>query len=111
MDIEWGKDGLDGRLYILQAQPETVKSRQSAARVQRCRIRERGPVLAEGRAIGQKIGAGTVRVLRSVAEMHLFNPSEVLVADMTDPDWEPETSCSHRYQPRWPHLPCGDHCA
>ncbi|HEX6756882.1 MAG TPA: phosphoenolpyruvate synthase [Propionibacteriaceae bacterium] len=89
MDIEWGKDGLDGRLYILQARPETVKSRQSAARVQRYRIHERGPVLAEGRAIGQKIGAGTVRVLRSVAEMHLFNPSEVLVADMTDPDWEP----------------------
>jgi pyruvate,water dikinase len=89
MDIEWGKDGLDGRLYILQARPETVKSRQSAARVQRYRIRERGPVLAEGRAIGQKIGAGTVRVLRSIAEMHHFNPSEVLVADMTDPDWEP----------------------
>jgi pyruvate, water dikinase len=89
MDIEWGKDGLDGRLYILQARPETVKSRQSATRVQRYRIRERGPVLAEGRAIGQKIGAGAVRVLRSVAEMHLFNPREVLVADMTDPDWEP----------------------
>jgi pyruvate, water dikinase len=89
MDIEWGQDGRDGRLYILQARPETVKSRQSAARVQRYRIRERGPVLAEGRAIGQKIGAGTVRVLRSVAEMHLFSPSEVLVADMTDPDWEP----------------------
>jgi pyruvate, water dikinase len=89
MDIEWGKDGLDGRLYILQARPETVKSRQSATRVQRYRIHERGPVLAEGRAIGQKIGAGAVRVLRSVAEMHLFNPREVLVADMTDPDWEP----------------------
>ena len=89
MDIEWGKDGLDGRLYILQARPETVKSRQSATRVQRYRIRERGPVLAEGRAIGQKIGAGTVRVLRSVAEMRLFNQGEVLVADMTDPDWEP----------------------
>ena len=89
MDIEWGKDGLDGRLYILQARPETVKSRQSAARVQRYRIRERGPVLIEGRAIGQKIGAGTVRALHSVTEMHLFNPGEVLVADMTDPDWEP----------------------
>jgi pyruvate, water dikinase len=89
MDIEWGKDGRDGRLYILQARPETVKSRQSATRVQRFRIRERGPVVAEGRAIGQKIGAGPVRVLRSVAQMHLFNPGEVLVADMTDPDWEP----------------------
>jgi pyruvate, water dikinase len=89
MDIEWGKDGLDGRIYILQARPETVKSRQSAAIVQRYRLRERGPLLAEGRAIGQRIGAGAVRVLRSAAEMHLFNPSEVLVADMTDPDWEP----------------------
>ena len=59
------------------------------ARVQRYRIRERGPVFVEGRAIGQKIGAGAVRVLHSVAEMHLFNPGEVLVADMTDPDWEP----------------------
>jgi pyruvate, water dikinase len=88
MDIEWGKDGLDGRLYVLQARPETVMSRQPA-RVQRYRIRERGPVLVEGRAIGQKIGAGSVRVLDSVAEMHLFTPGEVLVADMTDPDWEP----------------------
>ena len=88
MDIEWGKDGLDGRLYILQARPETVMSRQPA-RVQRYRIRERGPVLVEGRAIGQKIGAGSVRVLDTVAEMHLFTPGEVLVADMTDPDWEP----------------------
>jgi pyruvate,water dikinase len=89
MDIEWGKDGLNGRIYILQARPETVKSRQSAAIVQRYRLRERGHLLAEGRAIGQRIGAGAVRVLRSAAEMHLFNPSEVLVADMTDPDWEP----------------------
>jgi pyruvate, water dikinase len=89
MDIEWGKDGHDGQLYILQARPETVKSRHAAARVQRYRLRERGPVLVEGRAIGQKIGAGAVRVLRSIADMHLFNPGEVLVADMTDPDWEP----------------------
>jgi pyruvate, water dikinase len=89
MDIEWGKDGQDGQLYILQARPETVKSRQSAARVQRFRLRERGPVLVEGRAIGQKIGGGTVRVLTSIADMRLFNPAEVLVADMTDPDWEP----------------------
>ena len=88
MDIEWGKDGLDGRLYILQARPETVMSRQPA-RVQRYRIRERGPILVEGRAIGQKIGAGNVRVLDSVTEMHLFSPGEVLVTDMTDPDWEP----------------------
>ena len=89
MDIEWGKDGLDGQLYVLQARPETVKSRQAAARIQRYRIRERGPVLAEGRAIGQKIGAGTARVLSSIADMQLFESGEVLVADMTDPDWEP----------------------
>jgi pyruvate,water dikinase len=89
MDIEWGKDGRDGQLYILQARPETVKSRQTTARIVRYRIRERGPVIVEGRAIGQKIGAGTARVLSSIADMHLFNPGEVLVADMTDPDWEP----------------------
>ena len=89
MDIEWGKDGRDGQLYILQARPETVMSRQATARIQRYRIRERGPVIVEGRAIGQKIGAGTARVLSTIADMHLFNPGEVLVADMTDPDWEP----------------------
>ena len=89
MDIEWGKDGRDGQLYILQARPETVMSRQATARIQRYRIRERGPVIIEGRAIGQKIGAGDARVLSSIADMHLFNPGEVLVADMTDPDWEP----------------------
>ncbi|HEY6813373.1 MAG TPA: phosphoenolpyruvate synthase [Propionibacteriaceae bacterium] len=89
MDIEWGKDGQDGQLYILQARPETVQSRQVAARVQRYRLRERGQVLVEGRAIGQKIGTGSVRVLSSIADMHLFSPDEVLVADMTDPDWEP----------------------
>ena len=89
MDIEWGKDGLDGQLYILQARPETVKSRQPAGRMQRFVLAERGSVLLEGRAIGQKIGAGPVRVLTSVGEMHEFVPGEVLVADMTDPDWEP----------------------
>jgi pyruvate,water dikinase len=89
MDIEWGKDGLDGHLYILQARPETVKSRQPAGRMQRFVLAERGPMLLEGRAIGQKIGAGPVRVLTSVGEMHAFVPGEVLVADMTDPDWEP----------------------
>jgi pyruvate, water dikinase len=89
MDIEWGKDGQDGELYILQARPETVKSRQSARSIQRYRMRERGSVLIEGRAIGQRIGAGGVRVLSSVDDMHRFVPGEVLVADMTDPDWEP----------------------
>ncbi|KRF26422.1 phosphoenolpyruvate synthase [Phycicoccus sp. Soil803] len=89
MDIEWGKDGVDGQLYILQARPETVKSRQSGSTLQRFRMDERGEVLVEGRAIGQKIGAGAVRVLTSAESMHEFQPGEVLVADMTDPDWEP----------------------
>jgi pyruvate, water dikinase len=89
MDIEWGKDGQNGGLYILQARPETVKSRQSAGSIQRYRMGERGSVLIEGRAIGQRIGAGAVRVLSSIDDMHRFVPGEVLVADMTDPDWEP----------------------
>jgi pyruvate, water dikinase len=89
MDIEWGRDGVDGRLYILQARPETVQSRQAAGSVQRFRLDEKGPVLVEGRAIGQRIGAGPVRVLKSVDAMHEFVPGEVLVAEMTDPDWEP----------------------
>jgi pyruvate,water dikinase len=89
MDIEWGKDGVDGRLYILQARPETVKSRASGSTLQRFRLEERGPVVVEGRAIGQKIGAGAVRLMSSIDAMHEFQPGEVLVADMTDPDWEP----------------------
>jgi pyruvate,water dikinase len=89
MDIEWGKDGVDGRLYILQARPETVQSRQAVGSVQRFRMEQRGSVLVEGRAIGQRIGAGPVRVLESVDAMHEFVPGEVLVAEMTDPDWEP----------------------
>ena len=89
MDIEWGKDGVDGGLFILQARPETVKSRQSGSVLRRYRMDERGPVIVEGRAIGQKIGAGPVRVLDAVEKMHEFKPGEVLVADMTDPDWEP----------------------
>jgi pyruvate, water dikinase len=89
MDIEWGRDGVDGRLYILQARPETVQSRQAAGSVQRFRLDEKGPVLVEGRAIGQRIGAGPVRVLQSVDAMKEFVPGEVLVAEMTDPDWEP----------------------
>jgi pyruvate, water dikinase len=89
MDIEWGKDGIDGRLYILQARPETVQSRQAVGSVQRFRMGQKGPILVEGRAIGQRIGAGPVRVLQLVDAMHEFVPGEVLVADMTDPDWEP----------------------
>ena len=92
MDIEWGKDGLDGKLYILQARPETVQSRRSVTSVQRYRLAGRPAeptVLVEGRAIGQKAGAGAVRVLRSADRMREFVAGEVLVADMTDPDWEP----------------------
>jgi pyruvate,water dikinase len=89
MDIEWGKDGLDGQLYILQARPETVKSRQAAGAVQRFRLDQRGEELVTGRAIGQRIGAGAVRVLESAEQMHAFEAGDVLVADMTDPDWEP----------------------
>jgi pyruvate,water dikinase len=92
MDIEWGKDGVDGQLYVLQARPETVKSRQSGAQ-ERFRMdsaaTKGAEVLVEGRAIGQKIGAGAVRVLTSVEQMHEFSEGEILVADMTDPDWEP----------------------
>ena len=90
MDIEWGKDGLDGRLYILQARPETVKSRPAADAVQRYRLTGTAPApLVQGRAVGQRIGAGSVRVLHSVEQMAQFATGEVLVADMTDPDWEP----------------------
>ncbi|MEN0135369.1 MAG: phosphoenolpyruvate synthase [Rhodococcus sp. (in: high G+C Gram-positive bacteria)] len=89
MDIEWGKDGVDGELYILQARPETVQSRAAVTGQQRFRLNETGSVLVEGRAIGARIGAGAVRVLESVEQMHEFQAGEVLVADMTDPDWEP----------------------
>ncbi len=89
MDIEWGKDGVDGRLYVLQARPETVVSRQSVNVLRRFVLAERSPVLVEGRAIGQRIGAGRVRVLRSIDQMADFAHGDVLVADMTDPDWEP----------------------
>ncbi|GAA2017711.1 phosphoenolpyruvate synthase [Nocardioides kribbensis] len=92
MDIEWGKDGLDGRLYVLQARPETVQSRRGGT-LERFKIEAKttagADVVVEGRAIGQKIGAGAVRVMRSIDDMHEFHEGEVLVADMTDPDWEP----------------------
>ncbi len=89
MDIEWAKDGDTGKIYIVQARPETVKSRASATQIERFRLQQRGPVLCEGRAIGQKIGSGIARVVRSIAEMNKVQPGDVLVADMTDPDWEP----------------------
>ncbi len=89
MDIEWGKDGADGKLYILQARPETVKS-QAAGKVEhRYRIKGKGTVLAEGRAIGQKVGTGPARLVRSLSEMERVQPGDVLVTDMTDPNWEP----------------------
>ncbi|MBU6258604.1 MAG: phosphoenolpyruvate synthase [Burkholderiales bacterium] len=92
MDIEWGKDGADGKLYILQARPETVKSQAAGKVEQRYRIkgdRAKNTVLAEGRAIGQKVGTGTVRLVRSTAEMDRVQAGDVLVTDMTDPNWEP----------------------
>ncbi|MEC4719436.1 phosphoenolpyruvate synthase [Noviherbaspirillum sp. CPCC 100848] len=90
MDIEWGKDGRDGKLYILQARPETVKSQQKATDAQqRFKLKGSGTVLASGRAIGQKIGAGPVRVIHDPSEMERVQPGDVLVADMTDPNWEP----------------------
>ncbi len=89
MDIEWGLDGATGKIYILQARPETVRSRASAQFVEKYRLASRGEVLVEGRAIGQKIGAGPARVIKSVDQMHKVQPGDVLVADMTDPDWEP----------------------
>ena len=90
MDIEWGKDGTTGKIYILQARPETVKSReQNTKTLVRYRMSETSQVLATGRAIGQKIGQGTVRILKHASEMDIVKPGDVLVADMTDPDWEP----------------------
>ena len=89
MDIEWGKDGSDGKLYILQARPETVKSQQEGKVEQRYKLKGTGTVLAKGRAIGQKIGTGPVRIVHSLADMDIVQPGDVLVTDMTDPNWEP----------------------
>jgi pyruvate,water dikinase len=89
MDIEWAKDGDDGKLYIVQARPETVKSRTHANVMERYLLKETGTVLVEGRAIGQRIGAGKVRIIKDVSEMDKVQPGDVLVSDMTDPDWEP----------------------
>jgi pyruvate,water dikinase len=89
MDIEWAKDGATGKLYIVQARPETVKSRASATQRERFQLNEQGKVLAEGRSIGQKIGAGKARLVKSLEQMNQFQAGDVLIADMTDPDWEP----------------------
>jgi pyruvate, water dikinase len=89
MDIEWGKDGVDGKLYVLQARPETVKAKEKIDTLRRYRLKERSEVLATGRSIGQRIGSGPVRVVKSAGEMDSVREGDVLVADMTDPDWEP----------------------
>lgn len=89
MDIEWAKDGKDGKLYILQARPETVKSRDNKQILERYTLQERGEVLAEGRSIGQRIGQGIARIIKDVSEMDQVKPGDVLISDMTDPDWEP----------------------
>ena len=89
MDIEWAKDGIDGALYILQARPETVKSQAQQTNQLRYKLKGQSTILASGRAIGQKIGSGPVRVIKNVAEMARVQPGDVLVADMTDPNWEP----------------------
>ena len=89
MDVEWAKDGQSGKIFIVQARPETVKSRGYTTVLERFHLRETGPVLCEGRSIGQKIGAGTARVIRSISQMASVQAGDVLIADMTDPDWEP----------------------
>jgi pyruvate,water dikinase len=88
MDIEWAKDGIDGRIYVVQARPETVKSRDSRV-IERYRLRSRGQVVVEGRAVGQKIAVGAARLIRDVDRMDQLQAGEILVTDMTDPDWEP----------------------
>ncbi|MFW2355728.1 phosphoenolpyruvate synthase [Hydrogenophaga sp.] len=89
MDIEWGKDGIDGELYILQARPETVKSQSAGKTEVRYKLKGKGAVLASGRAIGQKVGTGPVRLVHNISEMDKVQPGDVLVTDMTDPNWEP----------------------
>ena len=89
MDIEWAKDGASGKLFIVQARPETVRSRAKNTQIERFSLEQRGEVVCEGRAIGQKIGAGIARVVRTLDDMNRVQPGDVLVADMTDPDWEP----------------------
>ncbi|MGI1987857.1 phosphoenolpyruvate synthase [Shewanella glacialipiscicola] len=89
MDIEWAKDGNDGKLYIVQARPETVRSREDVQLIERYHLKSRGAVICEGRAIGHKVGTGVAKVLKSIADMDQIQPGDVLVTDMTDPDWEP----------------------
>lgn len=89
MDIEWAKDGIDGKLYIVQARPETVRSREDSNSMERYQLEGAAAVVTEGRAIGHKIGSGTAKVLASIKDMDQIQPGDVLITDMTDPDWEP----------------------
>lgn len=89
MDIEWAKDGVDGEIYILQARPETVKSRSDMHVIERFILNQKGRILSEGRSIGQKIGSGKAKIIRSIDELHRVEVGDVLISDMTDPDWEP----------------------
>ncbi len=89
MDIEWGKDGIDGKIYILQARPETVKSHDSGRVMEKYRLKQHGKALVHGRAIGQKVGVGPVRIVTDPSQMDRVQPGDVLVTDMTDPNWEP----------------------
>ncbi|MDF1757102.1 MAG: phosphoenolpyruvate synthase [Legionellaceae bacterium] len=89
MDIEWAKDGNDGKLYILQARPETVESRTNKQVLERYTLKSKGKILSDGRSIGQRIGQGRVRIINDVSQMHRVEDGDVLVSDMTDPDWEP----------------------
>ena len=89
MDVEWARDGDDGQLYIVQARPETVQSQQDGRQMERFVLKEKGEVLAQGRSIGQKIGQGSVRLVKDISKMDEVQPGDVLVTDMTDPDWEP----------------------
>ena len=89
MDIEWALDGVDGKIYIVQARPETVKSRQSSQNIERYKLLETSNIIVEGRAIGQKIGTGKTKIINDLSEMDSVNEGDILVTDMTDPDWEP----------------------
>jgi pyruvate, water dikinase len=110
MDIEWAKDGNDGKLYVVQARPETVQSRSGNV-IERYVLREKGPVLTTGRSIGSRIGAGAAKIVSSIADMHRVEPGDVLITDMTDPDWEPvmKRAAAIVTNRGGPHVSRGDH--
>ncbi len=113
MDIEWAKDGIDGKLYIVQARPETVCSQSDQNVIERYELNNKADVLVEGRAIGQRIGSGPVRLVDSLDQMSLVQEGDVLVTDMTDPDWgtcDEESVCDCD-KPWWPYLSRGNHCS